>query len=339
MSHVEANAASSKFDASLSCLSAAVEACPMCPGGSLTLLRHIEGVAYLRCTQCGTILAEKVFLTRTIEGDARIYDDAYWKEELSSARQRGFGASIIRLAEVFAYARRPVRRFLDVSSGAGVLLDAAAELLPEIADTFWGIEPFPPPPAFQSRHPQYCIGFLSSLTGCFDGGVCIEVIEHLPPPVLKKLVDELARLSEPRALWYFNSAQPDYVENVEPGYLDPYERGHIASYSVDGLRHLFRKSGFTLHELPGRDWAFLAEYGDNPPQDASDLLNRVWTMLPENRDHLTSGRFGNLLLSAAIESARCYVEASEATRALQELKNVRQRKKRLPFKLGTWFHR
>ncbi len=312
----------------------------MCPGGSLTPLRYVDGVSFLRCNECGTILAEKDFLARTIAGEARVYDDAYWKEELFSARERGFGASIIRLAEVFAYARRPVRRFLDVSSGAGVLLDAAAELLPEIANTFWGVEPFPPPPAFRSQHPQYCVGFLSSLSGCFDGGVCIEVIEHLPPPVLEKLVGELARLSEPRALWYFNSAQPDYVEKIEPGYLDPYNRGHIASYSLDGLRHLFRKAGFTLHALPGRDWAFLAEYGDNPPEDGTDLLNRVWAMLPENRDHLTSARFGNLLVAAAAESARGYVESSRAASAIQELNKARERKKRRRlFKLRTWFHR
>ncbi len=339
MSHVDLDAPRGDLDASASRSNAAVEACPLCSGGSLTSLRKVDGVAYLHCTECGTILAEKDFLARTIAGEARIYDDAYWKEELSSARQRGFGASMIRLAEVFAYARRPVRRFLDVSSGAGVVLDAAAELLPEIANTFWGIEPFPPPRAFQSKHPQYCTGYLSSLSGRFDGGICIEVIEHLPPQVLERLVGELASLSEPRALWYFNSAQPDYVEKVEPSYLDPYKRGHIASYSLDGLRPLFKNAGFTLHALPGRDWAFLAEYGDYPSQDGDDLMNRVWTMLPENRDHLTSGRFGNLLLAAAIESARCYIESSNAARALQQLEIARKRKKRFRFKMETWFRR
>jgi hypothetical protein len=205
-----------------------------------------------------------------------------------------------------------------VSCGAGTLLDAAAELLPEIADTFWGIEPFPPPPQFRARHPNYRVGFLSDLEGRFDGGVCIEVIEHLPPTILAIMLGQLAAVSEPGALWYFNSAQPDFVLRDDPGYLDPFHRGHIASYSVEGLRHVFRAVGFTVHALPGRDWAFLAEYGDEPAMDGNALMSRVWTMLPENRARLESGRFGHLLVTAGIEGARCYVEAATAAWAVRE---------------------
>ena len=233
-------------------------------------------------------------------------------------QERNHGASLIRIAEVFHYARRPIRRFLDVSTGAGTLLDAAAELLPEIADTFWGIEPFPPPPQFRARHPNYRIGFLRDLDGRFDGGTCIEVIEHLPPEVLKAMVAELAALSEPGALWYFNSAQPSFVLRDDPGYLDPHSRGHVASYSVEGLRHVFAAAGFTLHALPGRDWAFLAEHGTHPLQDANALLDRVWTMLPENRDWLDSARFGPLLRAAGQEGARCYLEGAIRTWAVEE---------------------
>lgn len=109
----------------------AVEDCTVCAGGVLRPLRHVADVAYLRCDGCGTILAERGFLDRIIAGKARSYDAGYWANELSAARERGYGASLIRLAEVFLHARRPVRRFLDVSCGAGTLLDAAAELLPE----------------------------------------------------------------------------------------------------------------------------------------------------------------------------------------------------------------
>lgn len=304
-------------------------ACPVCASGELRPLRHIEGVAFLRCDGCGTILAEQAFLDRTMAGEGRVYDDAYWKEELSSARERGYGASLIRLAEVFAYARRPIRRFLDVSSGAGTLLDAVSELLPEIADTFWGIEPFPPPLAFRSQHQQYCVGFLSSLSGRFDGGTCIEVIEHLPPALLKQLALDLGAVSEPGALWYFNSAQPDFVETYDRNYLDPYKRGHIASYSINGLRYIFENAGFTLHALPGRGWAFLAEYGNHPPQDGNALLTRVWTMLPENREHLASGRFGHLLLAAAVESAKCYVESDIRGWALERCALLQEQNKEL----------
>jgi hypothetical protein len=300
----------------------ASEPCPICNAGVLRPLREVDGVPFLRCDGCGSILAERAFLDRTMAGEARQYDDSYWEAELSSARQRGYGASLIRLAEVFLYARRPIRRFLDVSCGAGTLLDAAAELLPEIADTFWGIEPFPPPPEFRADHPNYRVGFLSDLEGRFDGGTCIEVIEHLPPEILSTLLGQLAAVSEPGALWYFNSAQPDFVLRDDPGYLDPFRRGHIASYSVEGLRHVFGAAGFTVHALPGRDWAFLAEYGDHPVMDGGALLTRVWTVLPENRARLEAGRFGALLLSAGVEGARCYIEAATAAWAVEERRRL-----------------
>jgi hypothetical protein len=296
----------------------ATEPCPLCPGGTLRPLREVDGVPYLRCDGCGSILAEDAFMRRTMAGEARSYDDSYWAKELKSVRERNFGASLIRIAEVFLYARRPVRRFLDVSTGAGTLLDAVAELVPEMSGTFWGIEPFPPPPQFRARHPNYRVGFLRDLEGRFDGGTCIEVIEHLPPAVLKSMVAELAGVSEPGALWYFNSAQPEFVLSSDPGYLDPHGRGHVASYSVAGMRHLFGAAGFTVHALPGRDWAFLAEYGSHPPQDTNTLLDRVWNVLPENRALLHAAHFGPLLLAAGQEGARCYLEAAMASWALSE---------------------
>ncbi len=296
------------------------ELCPLCAKGALQPLRKVEGVPYLCCDACGTILAERAFLERTMAGEARTYNDDYWSSELSAARERGYGASLIRVAEVFLYARRPIRRFLDVSCGAGTLLDAAAELMPEIAGTFWGIEPFPPPLAFRAVHPNYRVGYLRDLEGLFDGGICIEVIEHLPPPVLRSMLAELAKLSAPDAMWYFNSAQPDFVERDDPGYLDPFNRGHIASYSLDGLRPVFTEAGFTIHALPGRDWAFLAEYGKHQPEVGSALMDRVWRMHPENRALLGSARFGHLMLAAGMEGARCYIEAATANWAVGELR-------------------
>lgn len=298
----------------------AIERCPLCTRGMLSPLRDVDGVQYLRCDTCGSILAEAAFLDRTMAGEARNYDDNYWASELKAAQERGYGASLVRLAEVFLYARRPVRRFLDISSGAGTLLDAAAEILPEIADVFWGVEPFPPPVAFRARHPNYRIGHLHTLDGKFDGGTCIEVIEHLPPSVLRAMLTDLASISEPDAVWYFNSAQPTFVIRDDPSYLDPYTRGHIASYSIEGLRPVFAEVGFTLNALPGRDWAFLAEYTRGQPEDSNAMLERVWRMLPENRALLGSARFGPLLLVAALEGARCYIEAAAASWAVGELR-------------------
>ena len=299
------------------------EACPLCRTGALRPFRDVEGVPYGRCDGCGSILAECAFLERAMAGEGRRYDDSYWTEEIGAARHRGHGSSLIRLAEVFLYARRPIRRFLDVSCGAGTLLDAAAALLPEIAGTFHGIEPFPPPEEHRARHPNYRVGHLSDLEGRFDGGTCIEVIEHLPPVILEAMLRDLAAVSEPDALWYFNSAQPGFVEATDPGYLDPHRRGHVASYSLAGLAHPFRAAGFTLHALPGRDWAFLAEFGAHPPQDGDALLTRIWTALPENRALLERGAYGALLLAAAVEGGRCYVEAAKAEWAVGELQGQR----------------
>ena len=299
--------------------------CPVCTGGTLHALIQMDNVPYLRCDACGTILAERGFLDRTMAGLTRPYDSSYWANEISAAKERGYGASLIRLAEVFLYARRPIRRFLDVSCGAGTLLDASAELMPEIANIFWGIEPFPPPIEYRSRHLQYRQGFLSDLEGRFDGGTCIEVIEHLPPPILKRMLVDLAGVSEPGALWYFNSAQPEFVLSADPGYLDPHLRGHIASYSIKAMRHVAGEAGFTVHALPGRDWALLLEYGAHSPQDSTALLARLWTMLPENRATLESARFGRFLLASGLEGARCYLESSVATWATGELRSIEAR--------------
>jgi hypothetical protein len=296
--------------------------CPLCAKGQLKPLRVVEDVQYLRCNGYGSILAESSFLERTMAGDARTNGDDYWSEELKAARERGYGASLIRVAEVFYYARRPVRRFLDISCGAGTLLDAAAELLPEIADTFWGIEPFPPPPAFRAKHPNYRGGFVPDLEGKFDGGTCIEVIECLAPPILRSMLGELASVSSSNSFCYFNTAQPEFVERDDPGYPDPYHHGHIASYSVEGLRPIFAGAGFTIHALPGRDWAFFAEYAHCPTEDGNALLHRIWQMHSENRALLSSARFGHLLLASGMESGRCYIEAGTAAWAVGELQQA-----------------
>lgn len=278
----------------------------------MNLLWVVDGVDYFQCSQCQTILAAGDFLRGAETGSVRPYDDSYWKNELAAARDRCFGSSISRVAEVFYFARRPIKRFLDISSGAGFLLDALAELMPETRSTFWGIEPFPPPAEMQSKHENYKVGFLSSLEGSFDGGVCIEVIEHLTPNILRSMIADLATLSAPGAIYYFNSAQPSFVIERDKGYLDPHRRGHIASYSTAGLAPLFAEQGFTLHPFPGRDWGFLAEFGTVAPLTSETALTRLWTPLRENTDLLKKGRFGHFVLAAGLEGARCYLEAATA---------------------------
>jgi hypothetical protein len=242
------------------------------------------------------------------------YNEAYWKNETSAAKGRSFGASLNRCAEVFFYSQIPIKKFLDIGSGPGYLLDALTVLMPCYKSMFYGIELFPPPKAYQSTHENYIVGDLANVHHKFSGGVCIEVIEHLTPQQLRELAGKLAKVSEEGAVYYFNSAQPDFVKNEDPGYLDPHGRGHIASYSIRGLTEIFSVHGFTIIPLPGRNWGFLAEFKKLPSvPNAEDLLNRLWNARPENINKLKSNGFGELMYAIGLESARCYLEHAIAT--------------------------
>jgi hypothetical protein len=284
--------------------------CAVCLQGENSLHAVIDGVTYYMCDDCGSICCERAYL-RTIEaGSGRVYDESYWREELSAARSRCYGSSVARVAETLLYCRRPVQRFVDLSCGAGYLLDSLAEMMPESTDLFWGIEPFPPPEKFRSTHPQYKIGFVDQLEGQFDAGICVEVIEHLTPRMLRGFAASLAMRAAPESLFFFNSGQPDYVLREDPGYLDPRHRGHIVSYSVDALQRIFGPEGFRVAALPGRAWACVMEFGGTQPMDADSMMTRVWTALPENRAIFDRGRFGGVLLTSGIEASRCYFESA-----------------------------
>ncbi|MGH8118650.1 MAG: hypothetical protein ACREPJ_15350 [Rhodanobacteraceae bacterium] len=125
----------------------------------------------------------------------RIYDETYWAEELHSSRERADGVSLVRAGEAILYARRPVKRFLDVGTGPGYLLDTLACHFPERVDMFYGVELFPPD--VHSRHPNYIAGDVGGLKLRFDVGVCIEVVEHLTPRMLGNVAQGLAGISEP----------------------------------------------------------------------------------------------------------------------------------------------
>lgn len=285
--------------------------CPVCLHlhSKLKLFKCVEGVDYFECDFCESIVAEE----QSIIKDGFKYNEDYWRSEMSAARERSFGASVNRSAEVFFYSRIPVNRFLDIGTGPGYLLDALSTLMPNYKSMFYGIELFPPPVEYRSTHENYLIGDLSDIKIKFSGGVCIEVIEHLTPKQLRVLASNLAKVSENGAVYYFNSAQPEFVKAEDPSYLDPHVRGHIASYSVCGLAKIFSEYGFTIIPLPGRSWGFLAEFGKLPVIPGSDdLLNRLWTAHPENVQKLKSNGFGELMYSIGLESARCYLESAIA---------------------------
>lgn len=282
--------------------------CLVCNNKKVSFFKTVNVIKYFECIDCSSLFAEPEFVYQLQLNNSH-YDDSYWENETLASRERCFGSSINRVCEVFFYSRIPIIRFIDIGAGPGYLLDALSVLAPNYKNLFYGCELFPPPIQFRTQHENYKIGSVSDLEGKFSAGVCIEVIEHLPPNILKELISQLADVAEDGAIFYFNSAQPTFVKNVDPNYLDPLVRGHIVSYSLKGLRKIFAEYGFTLIELPGRDWCFLAEYKSKSGLIGSEgLLTRLWTALPENTTVLKENGFGPLMHSIGLESARCYLE-------------------------------
>jgi hypothetical protein len=157
---------------------------------------------------------------------------------------------------------------------------------------------------------------VGDLEGLFDGGVCIEVIEHLTPAILRTMVAQLAARSTPGALYYFNSGQPSFVDSTDPGYLDPKRRGHIVSWSIEGARNIFSPAGFNIIPIPARDWAFFAEF--RPPRSVSvdDLVSWLRRPVPENLAWFRRDAFGQLLETIGVESALCYLQGARANWAI-----------------------
>ncbi len=279
--------------------------CPVCSRSAGAHFRVVDGFDYLQCGSCASIyIAPEVLAAIDAGTSPRSYDSEYWRAELNSARKRSRSDALVRAGEAILYAQRKVTRFLDVGAGPGYLLDELATLFPDNPELFHAVELFPP--GEHSNHPNYVIGDVGQLAGKFDAGVCVEVVEHLTPTMLTGLVRGLAKVSEVDTLWFFNTGMPDYVINQDPGYLDPVKRGHILSYSVDGLRCIFEPLGFRVSILPGKTFAFIAEYKPSMPEIA--FSDRIYKPVPENKLLLESS---GLLYQAAFESARAYYYYSE----------------------------
>jgi hypothetical protein len=291
--------------------------CPVCLAPSVDAYSSIEGVQYFECGGCGSLFANPQFLAQVDAGTVKNYSSDYWKMEVNAAKERSFGSSPARVAEVFLYCRIPIDNFVDVGTGPGFLLDAISMLMPASKNIFHAVEMFPPPEEFRSTHPNFFIGSVDDMPIKFDAGTCIEVIEHLTPLMLDRLVRQLADRSNPGATYYFGSGQPCYVKMEDPAYLDPHRRGHIVSWSLSGITPIFAKHGFNVIPLPGRDWAFLAEMGELKSYTPDALLSRIWSAVPQNVARLKDPEFGPMMYSMGIESARCYLESAiSANRAL-----------------------
>lgn len=272
-------------------------ACPVCEAAESSFHRKIDGYDYFRCGACGSLHVDNTVLAAIDAGKStRIYDAGYWQDELKAAHERARGVSLVRAGEAVLYARRSVQRFLDVGTGPGYLLDSLAGLLPTHASVFHGIELFPPDA--HSKSANYHIGDVRDLDGIFDAGTCIEVVEHLTPRMLRTLAEGLAAISGVGSLWLFNTGSPDYVLQEDPDYLDPLHRGHVVAYGLRGIRRLFEPFGFRISAIPGKSYAWFAEFD---PMEAPEFAERVYHPLPQNRTLLEES---GLLFQAAFESAR-----------------------------------
>lgn len=275
--------------------------CPVCVSGISSLHATIDGHAYYTCAHCDSIHIAPHVIADMDAGVALVgeYAAKYWKQERASAMERASGISLCRAGEAILYCRRPVRRFLDIGAGPGFLLQKLHELIDPKAEIFHGVEKFPPPYAVDVAN--FHIGGVETLHETFDAGVCIEVLEHLTPRMLEGMVAGIAAVSAPGSFWLFNTGMPDYVRNEDPNYLDPVHRGHIVSYSLKAVSQLFAKHGFRVGALPGKSFAFFAEY---EPQEEPSFDVRIYQPLAENAALL--GRH-QLLYHAAFETARSYL--------------------------------
>ena len=148
-----------------------MQQCPIC-GHKSTPFHATAGFTFFLCSFCEAICIDAHLVERIDGGEPLIeYNDAYWCSELPAAWARSYGPALARVAETILYTRRPIKRFLDIGSGPGYLLDALSYYLPTSNNVFHGIEQFPPPAKRCSTHPNFLVGRVADLTGNFDAGV------------------------------------------------------------------------------------------------------------------------------------------------------------------------
>lgn len=262
----------------------------------------VDGHEFSHCSSCGSVALNIERMHAVDRGESTtVYNAEYWISETHAARERSWGGSLARAAEAIYVCQRPVKRFLDIGAGDGSLLDALAYHLPSFSDRLLAVELFPP--EGHTQHPGYRRGSVNDLDTKVDCGVCIEVIEHLTPMMLRGLLSGLADKAEVNSCFLFNTGMGEYVLSEDPSYIDPNNRGHIVSYGFPALQSIFAEFGFRVSQLGSRSWAFLAEY---MPTEEFELRLRTWHPLAENSAVLTDHRSGSLMAIVARESLRAY---------------------------------
>jgi hypothetical protein len=310
--------------------------CIICQSKELIFFKKLEHVDYYECGNCESIFADK----NTMLKSSQNYTLDYWKKEMTASKERSYGVSLALCAEVFILSSIPIEYFLDIGSGPGFFLDAVTFMMPKYKKNFYGIEKFPPPEKYISKHLNYLEGDISKLKSLkkkISGGICVEVIEHLYPETLESLVENLSHISQEGALYIFNSGQPKYVKEEDPSYLDPYERGHIVSYSIKAIEIIFNKYDFQIMSIPGRTYAFIAEYkSERKFKVTTDSFSQlIWGSLEENLKKLKDNEFGPLMYLLGLHSLRTSVDGElvkERTEwALNLNEQLKQNKKSLNF--------
>lgn len=277
--------------------------CPICTSAA-SRYANVDAFDYFECSHCDALFLDPAVLEEVDRGRSLVqYSEPYWKAELDASRARSYGSSLARVAETFLYARRPIDVFLDIGAGAGFLLEACATYLPASKQKFYGIEKYPPR-AHSTQNSNFVVGEIPDLQLRVDAGCCIEVIEHLTPVMLSKLLHDLSAVANQDALFIINSGQPAFVKHEDPRYLDPCGRGHLVSYSVKSIAHLAEPHGFRVHALPGKTWALLLE--KSASRGAEHLVDRIWTPVPKNAEALNDPTMGSLMYVLGVETARAY---------------------------------
>jgi hypothetical protein len=280
--------------------------CPVCDNEDIVLFKQVNEYTYFECNNCSLIFISPDILERMDQGESIFkYNSGYWKDELFAARERSWGSSLARIAELFLYARIPVKKFIDIGSGPGFLLDALSYQLPSANNVFYANELFPPASNECTSNKNYHRGNFVELGFEFEAGCCVEVIEHISPLMLKTMMSQLAEKSKPNSIYIFNTGLVEFVKNEDPTYLDPLVRGHIVSWSIPALQTLLEPLGFQILSIPGKSWAFIAEY--KPDHVFTNPLNeRIWYALPENIEILKDKKTGDLMYILGLETARAY---------------------------------
>jgi hypothetical protein len=268
------------------------DTCPICFLSSETKILKLNEL-FLECARCDFFFISNGVREFNQSVSNSSYDDSYWTGEMEAARERAFGICMARAAEVFVLSTRPVKNFLDIGTGPGYFLDAISKHLPDSEVNFFGVELYPPDRMYRSIHPGYKIGWLDLFTdNSIDGGICVEVLEHLTAAQVKELFEMLFIKATDKATFIFNTGLTDYVRKEDNAYLDPSIRGHISIWSIKAIRRLIGDLGWTVSAIPNRNWAFLVEKG---AKFEKDISRRIWKTLPENME-LLGGKSNSKLL-------------------------------------------